>query len=173
MFSAMPLAQKLSLLLEDPTTSFVLTMPTLLVAVAIGSSISDRVRRKAVLCAIGLTAIALMIAIITGEGGRVEYWGMAWSRSWRLLIAGSAVMLLGIPMGFFTPSGLAEAERHGMHHYLPLFWGTNLAFSAVAASMATLVALFAGYALTLWLSAGMYLMATLLAVSTFDQKPAD
>ena len=82
-------------------------------------------------------------------------------------------MLLGIPMGFFTPSGLTEAERHGMHKYLPWFWGTNLAFSAVAASVATLVALFAGYGLTLWLSAGMYLMATVLAVATFDRKPIE
>jgi hypothetical protein len=85
----------------------------------------------------------------------------------RVIVIAPVILLFGIPLGFFTPSGLKEAEEQGLGELLPLFWGANLAFSSAAASIATLVSLIGGYSLTFYVAAGLYILASSIAIISF------
>ena len=172
MFVAIPLSQRVGLVMGNPTASFVLTFPVLILALGVGSYVSRTIRDRSALLNLGGFAIVLGIVSLQIWGGLAEQAMLHWSLWERVSVIAPVVFLFGIPLGFFTPSGMAEAEDSGLGHFQPLFWGTNLAFSAAATSIATLVSLLGGYSLTFWVAGAIYILATGIAVLSFAGAPS-
>ncbi len=167
MFVATPLSQRVGLVMGNPTTSFLLTFPVLILALGLGSFISRTIHNRPTLLSLGGLTIVLGIVAVQIWGGSAEQAVLHWSLWECLAVIAPVIFLFGIPLGLFTPSGMAEAENSGLGHFQPLFWGTNLAFSAGAGSIATLVSLLGGYSLTFWVAGAIYVLATGIAVASF------
>ncbi len=170
MFVAIPLSQRISLVLSNPVVSFVLTFPVLILALGLGSYLTSLSKNRGSILIIGGVAILFGIVCLQLWGSLAEEAMLQWPLFQSIAVITPVVFLFGIPMGFFTPSGLKEAEIRGLSEYLPLFWGSNLAFSASASSIATFVSLLAGYSATFWIPAAIYPVATLVFLSFISQR---
>ncbi|OPZ48317.1 MAG: spermidine synthase [Bacteroidetes bacterium ADurb.BinA104] len=172
MFVAIPLSQKVGLVMGNPTISFLLTFPVLILALGFGSFVSRTIRNHSALLGLGGFAIVLGIISLKLYAGTAEQAMLHWSLWGKIGVVIPVVFFFGIPLGFFTPSGMTEAEDCGLGHFQPLFWGVNLSLSAAATSVATLISLLGGNSLTLSVGGGIYAMATVIAVVSFAGAPS-
>jgi hypothetical protein len=164
MLVEIPLIQKLVLPLGYPTLSLTVILFALLLGGGAGALFSQRfsdggLRRHAQMCALGVVALVLIFAAISGPLGEVLL------RMPLLLRCGLTAVLL-LPLGFLLgtpfPSGirlLTGGEDEPEHNAVPLIWALNGTASVVGSIAAAVGAKAGGVTAVMAAGAVVYLLA--------------
>jgi spermidine synthase len=152
--------QRFVLLLGHPVYSLTITLFSLLLGTGIGAAWSRRLRGRAVRAA---AAVALAAIVTTGIGSSlvlsaVVDWGIPFGLGGRIALAVALLVPLGVLLGVPMPAGLRLLRQNG-GQLLTWAWGMNGALSVVGATLAIFVAMNWGFAVTLRVGAGAYLVA--------------
>ncbi|HEY9787937.1 MAG TPA: hypothetical protein V6D17_21290 [Candidatus Obscuribacterales bacterium] len=146
MLAEVSLMQRLAIFLGHPVYSVAVVLSTLLVASGAGSyltgSISESNLAKQGIARLSLVVVAMIFADAL----------YAWSMSQligveivpRILISMAGLLAMGIFMGMAFPIGIKAANRLGIEHLTPWFWGINGATSVLASVLAVAIALTLG-----------------------------
>ncbi|MEW5850934.1 MAG: hypothetical protein AB2A00_19260 [Myxococcota bacterium] len=154
--------QRLTLFLGHPAYSLTTVLFCMLLATGLGSFLTGRlvvgraprVMVSALVMTLGVTTVmALVLPEILGALGAAPL-------STRLVVAGGAVALTGVPMGVAFPLGLSLAERD-VPPATPWLWATNGALSVVGSVLAVIMSIAHGITVTCAVGAACYLVAVL------------
>jgi hypothetical protein len=158
MLVEVPAIQQFKLLFGNPVLSLIVGLGALLLGGGLGSLFSAQFapRQPARLirwsaATIGLGALAA--SFIYPELIRAA---LPAALSMRISVALLALLPLGFLMGMPFPNGLCLADRADPGG-VPLFWGMNATASTLGATLASAVALVAGFRAAFWLGGGLYL----------------
>lgn len=158
LFVEIPLIQRAILWLGHPAFAFAVVVGWLLVTSGAGSSMArqPRLPRWSVWLVLPLLAASTpaLLDWLTPFALQVGDWA-------RILLLVTVTAPLGAAMGLPFPTGLMALEREAAP-LVPWAWAINGAASVVAAVLAAILALEAGFAAVLWLGAGAYAGAGLL-----------
>lgn len=164
MLIEVPLAQKLVLFLGYPTLSLSVVIFGLLVGGGIGSLVSQawggtRLVRGVQVAALAVAGIGLLHVIVLPHLlERV----LGIPVFWRALLALAMVFPLGMALGVPFPSGLRLSARL-LPNLTPRAWGVNGLLSTAGSVLAMLAGRELGFAKTLLIGCGLYLVVALLA----------
>jgi spermine/spermidine synthase len=151
--------QRFVLLLGHPVYSLTVTLFSLLLGTGLGAAWSrrfgDAQLRPAGVAALAIVA-ALACAIIAVLPPLVA-WATPFTRTVRVVIAGSLLIPLGIALGLPMPTGLRLLSIRSPH-MIPWAWGINGALSVVGATLAIFVAMNWGFDTALLAACGTYLL---------------
>ncbi len=156
--------QKLTFFLGHPSYALLVVLFSILVATAFGARLSGRISEaklgRTLLVAGG--ALALLIAaysFVLGTGLRSL---VGWPVGARMVLSALLVAAPGCLMGLMLPSGIRMLSRRDAA-LVPWAWGLNGATSVIGTVGATVIAIHVGFAGTLIIGAGGYLVAALAA----------
>lgn len=172
MMLELPLLQRFSMVLGNPTASLSVVLATLLVAGGLGSAVLNRegpaeARR-----------LSAVLAAVVLYGGLLGVTAGAWSDRLRgasdaARLAGSVALLA--PLGFFAGAPLSIAVRllaARTRAHVAWLWGINGAASVAGSVLATLLTLHAGLVATTFVGLGLYAASALLVSRvTADASP--
>jgi hypothetical protein len=146
------------LLFGTPVVSAAGVIGLLLVAAGAGSWWSSRLRPDANMVSAACVAVAAAVVLLAFASPPLVRAVLGSSGPVKLLVAAGLVIPTGFVMGMPFPLALrATAERAPLQ--LPWAWGVNGALSVVGSALATILAVEAGIAATLFAAAGAYLLA--------------
>ncbi|MDQ3267023.1 MAG: class I SAM-dependent methyltransferase [Myxococcota bacterium] len=149
-------AQRLHLLLGDPTWALALTLTPLTLAAGAGAALSERLEpRRRVLAGIPAVAALLMGAWALLPSGVIES-VLAQPYLWRATFSVLAVAIPGFAMGFLFPLGLRRVQVAAPEGAV-WCWGVNGALSVAGSGAAVFLSVGWGISVTLLLAAGVYL----------------
>ncbi|NIS59453.1 MAG: hypothetical protein GTO13_01740 [Proteobacteria bacterium] len=164
MLVEIPLIQKFSLFLGEPTYSLSITVLSLLVGGGLGSMVSERLQHLEDRYTIG--GPALLVALGVGAALGWSEMIFEWLLGERIVVraAASAAMLipLGFVMGIPFPSGIRLLSKTGMSTQIPLMWGINGAMSVTGSVGSMILAIQWGFTVALITGASLYLVVFLL-----------
>lgn len=143
-----PMLQKMSLYMGNPTYALVVILFSLLLFSGVGSYLSQRVRPQAMLAdlrfsLIALVALVLVYALILPPVLRLT---QGLSIELRALVVMALMMPAGLLMGRPFPLGLRLVDSMGMGNVMPWLWAANGTLSVVGSVLATIMALNLGFA---------------------------
>jgi hypothetical protein len=152
MLVEVPLIQRFILLLGSPTLALVLVLGALLLGAGFGSLISrkwgiEELRRRVLLSVLIAGGLALLLAWVQPHLTRLL---LPAELSIRALLAGSLVVLVGLPMGVPFGSGLRMLDS-STPGKTALLWGWNAVASVAGSILATVLAMQLGFG---WALAG-------------------
>jgi hypothetical protein len=163
-----PLLQRFILYLGQPAYSLAAILFTLLFFSGLGSRYGTRVPLTwALACLVGLLAAMplLLPALFQATLG--------WPLAARLGLTGLCLAPPAFLMGMPLPGGVRRMAEGGGAALVPWAWATNGAASVIAAVLAALLALSFGFSPVLWLGAGCYAGAWLIAARLQRMTRAD
>ncbi|HEY9787938.1 MAG TPA: hypothetical protein V6D17_21295 [Candidatus Obscuribacterales bacterium] len=146
MLAEVSLMQRLAIFLGHPVYSVAVVLSTLLVASGAGSYLTGGVNDSN-LVRQGIGRLSLVVVAMIFADALY-----AWSMSQligveivpRILISMAGLLAMGIFMGMAFPLGIKAANRLGIEHLTPWFWGINGATSVLASVLAVAIALTLG-----------------------------
>jgi hypothetical protein len=136
----------------------------LLVGGGLGSLLSSRFglsRLPRLVTGVGL-AIALVVALSPVLYTALVDWALQFDFGVRLAVTAAAVLPLGLLMGIPFPSGLRVANQADPQG-IAAFWGANAVSSVLGSAAAMALAVLIGFSAALWVGAGLYAVAALIA----------
>ncbi len=143
LFVEIPLVQRLILLVGKPAYALAVALLGLLLFSGLGSLLSSRAPWRGALAA--LAVIALVYPMVLPGLFR---WALGLPLSWRFVVGALSLAPLGVLMGMPFPKGMGWLQRSAPG-LIPWAWGVNGAVSVVAAVLASLLALSAGFSVVL------------------------
>lgn len=165
LFVEMALIQRLVFFLANPIYAVAVVLAGLLFVSGLGSGWAARrqeragsAKRAAWRAALGVAAVATLYALLLRPALSFL---LGWPLAARMGVALLAMLPLAL-MGMPFPLGLRQLGRTHAE-LLPWAWAINGCASVVATALATLVALGAGLAAVLFIAAGCYVVAALVA----------
>lgn len=164
MFIEIGLLRRFILFLGPPIYSLAVILCSLLVSSGIGALCSSRVpsaRLRRWLPGVLLALVLLSIVYVFGLSRLLGPW-LGLPVSARCLVAGLLLVPLGLLMGMPLPLGMRLFHRD--NDLLPWSWGVNSATSVLGAILAVVVAMNAGFTVTLLTGTLLYLLALLPVV---------
>jgi hypothetical protein len=159
MFIEIGLLRRFILFLGPPIYSLAVILSSLLVSSGLGALCSSRLQSERLqrqLPKILLALVLLSIAYVFGLSLILDPF-MGWPVFARCLLAGVLLTPLGFLMGMPLPIGMRLF--HEGNELVPWSWGVNSATSVLGAILAVVVAMNAGFTVTLLLGALLYLLA--------------
>lgn len=156
-----PLIQKMSIYMGNPTYALVVILFSLLLFSGIGSFLTQRVAPMRmisslrgsliILIILVLGYVALMPAVLNAtQGLQIEL---------RALVVVVMLMPMGLLMGRPFPLGLRYVEAVGAGRLMPWLWAANGTLSVVGSVMATILAINSGFAAVFVLGVLAYVLA--------------
>lgn len=156
-----PMLQKMSLYLGNPTYALVVILFSLLLFSGVGSFWSQRVQVERIvpnlraglvvlIALILLYALALPAVLNATQGLRIEL---------RALVVVLLLMPAGLLMGRPFPLGLRHVEAIGAGSMMPWLWAANGTLSVVGSVLATLLAIQVGFAAVFSVGVLAYMLA--------------
>jgi hypothetical protein len=164
MFIEIGLLRKFILFLGPPIYSLAVILCSLLVFSGFGALVSARMpthKLHRYLPGILLALVLLSLLYVFGLSWVLAPW-LGLSVFYRCLIAGLLLAPLGLLMGMPMPLGMRHF--HADNSTVPWSWGVNSATSVLGAILAVVVAMNAGFTLTLLCGTLLYLLALLPVV---------
>lgn len=148
-----PLLQRMTLLLEQPTRSLGIVLTSLLVASGIGSLLSVRLeaRRSLLILVASLVGMSWLLSPVLSLA-------LPWPLFARVVLAILWMAPAGFLMGIPFAAGLRRLE-HRSPGLIPWAWAVNGAVSGVSGVLAALISLDAGHTATLLFGACAYALA--------------
>jgi hypothetical protein len=158
MLVEVPAIQQFKLLFGNPVLSLIVGLGALLLGGGLGSLFSQRFasqhRDRLIPWAAALIGLgALAASVLYPELIRAA---LPAPLAVRISVALLALLPLGLLMGIPFPHSLYLAHRADPNG-IPLFWGMNATASTLGATLATSVALVAGFRAAFWLGSALYL----------------
>ncbi|MFP4556012.1 MAG: hypothetical protein ACLFNU_03980 [Bacteroidales bacterium] len=155
------LIQRSMLTLGNPVTSSAVVISTLLCFSAVGSYYSSGISVKKSLFAV-LVSIVVLISLYAFFGGSLSSMVVHKPFIVRLLVIVLSAAPLAILMGMAFPLGMKYLSSN-YPEQIPIAWGVNGFFSVLAAPMATIIAVEAGFIQVMLVSAIIYLLSIISA----------
>ena len=143
LFIEIPLVQRLILFVGKPVYALAVVLFGLLMFSGLGSVLSRRMPWRGALATLTIVALAYPILLPTLFRSALGLPLVA-----RFALAVMSLAPLGVLMGIPFPKGIAWLERTSPD-LIPWAWGVNGAVSVVAAVLASLLALSAGFSVVL------------------------
>ncbi len=144
------LMQRFTLFLGHPSYSLVVILFSILLSTAVGAGLSGRIAparlgRGVLVGGAIMTVLGLVFAFVLG--GLVRSWvGMALPM--RIALTGVLVAPAGLVMGAMVPS-IIRVLGDARSTLVPWGWGVNGATSVIGTVLATVIAIYAGFTVTL------------------------
>ena len=156
------LMQRFTLFLGHPTYSLLVILFVILLATAIGARVSERYApgKLMLYAGLGLAALSILYGLVLGDVLRALI-GLA--RPLRIVITGLLVAPCGALMGVMVPS-VVRVLGAAKSPLVPWGWGVNGATSVIGTSVATIVAMYAGFTATFIVGALAYALAGAISV---------
>jgi hypothetical protein len=142
------------LFLGHPAYSISTVLVVLLAGAALGSGISQRIRRLR-------SAVACLIALLVAEAalaGWVFHIALGLGFAARVAVAAVLLAPLAVAMGIPFPAGLRRLKAAAPEQ-IPLAWGMNGYGTVVGSGLATFLAVFFGFRVTYLVACGLYALA--------------
>jgi len=152
LFLEIPLIQSSILSMEQPAYAFGFVVLILLFSSSLGSLYSRRFWSKKGLVLLLLLVLAVLTPIMFRQ---IQYISLGWSQWLRAIILGASLVPLGILMGFPFPFGLEWLEK-AESRLTSWAWAVNGCASVVAAVLAAIISLSAGFSVVLLIGALFY-----------------
>lgn len=152
-----PLIQRFSLLLGQPSLALIIVIGSMLLGSGLGSLFSSRFaltalpRRITLIGALVAVVVALTLPVYSALIG----WALPFGLEVRVAVTVIAILPLGFVMGMPFPSGLRvahEADARG----IAAFWGANAVTSVVGSVLAMALAVEIGFSAALLAGAALY-----------------
>jgi hypothetical protein len=165
LFVEMPLAQQFIVFLGQPATALAAVLFAVLLASGLGSLSAPRWSLPVALGAL-VVAVAVYPWLLRG----LFALALGWPLAARLAAAVASLAPLGVLMGVPFARGLAlfEARVPGV---TPWAWAVNGSASVISSVLAVMIAMSVGLSVVLWLGAGVYAIAWLVAVLITRPSP--
>ncbi len=165
MLVEVPLIQRFNLLIGQPAAGLAAVIGALLVGGGLGSLASSRLGIKLLprLVAIIGILIALIVALSPVLFVALVNWALPFGFGARLAVTAAALLPLGFLMGMPFPSGLRIANQTDPRG-VAAFWGANAVTSVLGSAAAMALAVAVGFSAALWVGAGLYAAAALVAL---------
>jgi hypothetical protein len=159
------LLQRFTLFLGHPTYSLLVILFVVLLSTAIGARLSERFPRERLgkVMLVGALALAVLAGIYALVLGDVLRALIGLARPLRIVITALLVTPCGLLMGVMVPS-IVRLLAAAKSPLVPWGWGINGATSVIGTSVATIVAMYAGFAATFVVGAVAYAAAGGLGV---------
>jgi len=157
LFLEIPLIQSSILSMEQPAYAFGFVVLILLFSSSLGSLYSRRFWNKKELVLFTLLGLALLTPYLFRQ---IQHISLGWSQLARIFSLGASLVPLGILMGFPFPFGLEWLEKAGSR-LMPWAWAVNGCASVMAAVLAAIIGLSAGFSVVLLVGALFYGIAAL------------
>jgi hypothetical protein len=161
MFVEIILIQRFVLYFGQPIYALSAVISTMLIASGIGSLVSGRVKaypRHIAGIALVVTACLLILAF-----GLTPFMQLSMASPLYLKILWG-LLIIGIPAffkGMLFPLGIRHLSSYD-HHQIPWAWGINGSISVISTSLATLIAVEAGFRVVMIVAVGCYFIASLI-----------
>jgi hypothetical protein len=167
------LLQYFRLLLGDPVLAFAAALGALLLGAGLGSRFGGRFGAERLGRVIGLVALGITVwlAAATIIYPSVVDAALPLELFPRGIVTVIALLPLGFLMGIPFPGGLRAATAADPAG-VPLFWGMNALAATLGATLATVIALLAGFQAALLLGAGLYLLAAVIGFTVWKRVVA-
>lgn len=163
MFVEMVLIQRFVLYLGQPLYAAAAAIGAMLMFSGAGSARSSRFTSQASLVRRKALVIAILVLAYAAFLDSAIHHTITLPLPWRFLLAGLMVAPLAFMMGMPFPLGVRVfGDIHP--NAVAWGWGINCCASVIAAPLATLIAIEAGFALVLVIAAGLYLAAALSTI---------
>jgi len=162
--------QRFVLLLGHPVYSLTVTLFSLLLGTGIGAAWSRRLREETLARSVMITlmAIALLGLVITAVITPLVTWAIPFSRATRIAIAVATLVPIGVVLGVPMPAGIRLLSARAPQ-MLTWAWGINGALSVVGATLAIFVAMNWGFAVTLAVASGTYIVGLMALLATMRE----
>jgi spermidine synthase len=162
--------QRFVLLLGHPVYSLTVTLFSLLLGTGIGAAWSRRLREETLARSVMITlvAIALLGLVITAVITPLVTWAIPFSRATRIAIAVATLVPIGVVLGVPMPAGIRLLSARAPQ-MLTWAWGINGALSVVGATLAIFVAMNWGFAVTLAVASGTYVVGLMALLATMRE----
>jgi spermidine synthase len=159
--------QRFVLLLGHPVYSLTVTLFSLLLGTGIGAAFSRRLREQTLARStmIVLAAIALLGLVVTAVVTPLVTWAIPFSRAARIGIAVATLVPIGVVLGVPMPAGIRLLSARAPQ-MLTWAWGINGALSVVGATLAIFIAMNWGFATTLAVASGTYVVGLTALLAT-------
>jgi len=170
MLVEVPLIQRFNLLVGQPAAGLATVLGALLVGAGIGSLGSSRLGLTRLPRAVGALALAVaaLVALAPALAPALVEAALPLGLTGRLAATAGVALLLGLLMGVPFPSGLrvaGAADPQGV----AAFWGANAVGSVLGSAAAMALAVTFGFSAALWLGAGLYAAAGLIALGVWPK----
>jgi hypothetical protein len=159
------LMQRFTLFVGHPSYSLLVVLFSVLLSTAFGARLTERfaVARLGRVMLIGGLALAVLAAVYGVALGDLLRALIALPRAVRIVITALLVAPCGLLMGAMIPS-VIRVLGAGRSALVPWGWGVNGATSVIGTSVATIVAIYAGFTATVMVGAVLYAGAGLLGL---------
>ncbi|UCH35557.1 MAG: hypothetical protein JSV65_04185 [Armatimonadota bacterium] len=158
MFIEISFIQKFVLFLGYPTYSLTVVLSSLLVSSGVGSLVSQRAisraERSLVWVLVGLLALGVLYL---GFGATIFQAFLGYALWARIAVAVLLIAPLGFAMGMFFPTGIRVVNEIAPS-FVPWAWGINASTSVVAAILAVMLAMSAGFRMVGIAALGIYVI---------------
>ena len=155
LFLEIPLIQSSILSLGHPAYAFGFVVLILLLSSSLGSFYAPRFRDRKTMVLLVLIGAAVLVPLIFRQ---LQYTSLGWPEWLRVLVLGACLVPLGVLMGFPFPFGLQWLEQ-AESKLIPWAWAVNGCASVVAAVLAAIISLSAGFTVVLLIGAVFYAAA--------------
>ena len=155
LFVEIPLIQSSILSLGHPAYAFGFVVLILLLSSSLGSFYARRFWERKTMVLILLLGAAVLFPLIFRQ---LQYTSLGWPGWLRVLALGACLVPLGVLMGFPFPFGLQWLEK-AESNLIPWAWAVNGCASVVAAVLAAIISLSAGFTVVLLIGAFFYAVA--------------
>jgi spermidine synthase len=160
MFVEMVLIQRMVLYLGHPLYAAAATIGAMLIFSGLGSLISSRLAARRSLLRRTVLVVALLVLLSAVLITPAIHQTITLPLVWKFILASMMIAPIGIFMGMPFPLGVRAFGR--VHpNAVAWAWGVNGCASVVAAPLATMVAIEAGFTAVMIGAAGLYLVAAL------------
>jgi spermidine synthase len=165
--------QRFVLLLGHPVYSLTVTLFSLLLGTGIGAAWSRRLREQTLArsTTVTLVVIAILGLVVTVVVTPLVTWAIPFSRTTRIAIAVATLVPIGVVLGVPMPAGIRLLSARAPQ-MLTWAWGINGALSVVGATLAIFIAMNWGFAVTLAVASGTYVVGLMALIATTRARPA-
>lgn len=150
-----PLIQRFTLLLGQPTIAFATVLCSLLVASGCGSLLATRIPLRRSLVGLVLLTIALNASL-----PRLLPAALSWALPWRVTLCALLLVPIGVLMGIPFAAGLRRLEESGPGR-IPWAWGINGAVSGISGVATAMITLEWGLSIAIACGSILYAIAAL------------
>ncbi|MTI96703.1 MAG: methyltransferase domain-containing protein [Firmicutes bacterium] len=154
MLVEVPLLQYYTLFMGHPSRSFTVVLAALLLSAGLGSALSGRLRSRRNL----LYVLPLLLVLYPWLLPQAFSWFAGAGLALRVAVTFLSILPVGVFLGVLFPLSLAAMGEQGREESIPLAWALNGVMSVAGATLATVLAMHWGFAVTLYLGAALYLL---------------
>jgi hypothetical protein len=163
MFVEIILIQRFVLYFGQAVYAISAVISTMLIASGVGSLLSERLKAAPKVIALAGATITLMLVAYAFALTPVLQGSISIDLHWKILIS---LLMIGIPSfvkGMMFPLGIRYLSVYDQSQ-IPWAWGINGSVSVISTSLATLIAVEAGFMTVMLIAMGCYLLATMVFV---------